>query len=198
MTATATATATVTATPRPSSTPTITLTPTPTASFDKLQLMNAENVVGGVRLNLFLPNVTVPYKLLLRGSEFTCQLEPTLKDHLFCFGLAQIPPGETVAIDFFDPQSNEKVYSGSVYYVGSQTATPQGIYGNTCAKRGEGATCETECRQIPSGGYCVVATCSDACGLYFSVHTCPADLPEDFSSCTEDQWAEARRLYSLP
>jgi hypothetical protein len=197
-TKTVTATATLTVTPSPTSTPTITFTPTPAAAFDQVQLMAAENIVGGVRLNLLLPNVTVAYKLQVRGSEFTCALEPTLKDHLFCLGLAQIQSGQNVTIDFIDPQSNKKIYSANVYYAGFQTATPQGIYGNDCDQRGEGVTCETECRQLPSGGYCVVATCSDACGLYFSVNSCPVDMSEDFSSCTEDQWAEAKRLYSLP
>lgn len=191
---------TATVTPTRTNTPTITPTPTPAAAFEQLQIWAAENLVGGVRINLLLPNVTVPYTLKIRGYDYTCTIEPEVKDHLFCFGLAQIQPGQTVALALLDPQSGAQIYAADVYYTGSYTATPQGIYtNNDCPQRGvDGGNCETECRQLPEGGFCVVATCGDACGLYFSVNSCPANMSEDFSSCTEDQWAEAKRLYSIP
>jgi hypothetical protein len=193
-----TQTVTVTPTPSPSPTETITQTPTPPAAFDQLQILNSEAVVGGVRVTLALPGVSVAYKLLIRGYEYACTLDPQVQDRLFCFGLAQIPPAQTVPLVLQDPVNGEQIYVADVYYTGSFTATPESYASSDCPQRGEGANCEPECRQLPEGGYCVVATCSDACGIYFSVNTCPAEMSMDFNSCTEDQWAEAKLRYSIP
>ena len=57
--------------------------------------------------------------------------------------------------------------------------TPVGWAGNNCPQRGQNVSCETECRIAPDGNPCIVATCTDACGPYFSVHTCP-DMSLEF------------------
>jgi hypothetical protein len=190
--------ATVTLTHTPAASVTITLTPTPAPAFEQVQILAVESVIGGVRVTLQLPNVLSEYKLTLRGYEYKCTLDPQVKDRLFCFGLGQIPAGQKAALVLSDPASGEQVYAADVFYAGFFTSTPQGNASNDCPSRGENAGCETECRQLPEGGYCVVATCTDACGLYFSVNTCPSGMSMDFNSCTEEQWADARLRYSLP
>jgi hypothetical protein len=188
---------TATVTPSPTDTPTITPTPTPAAAFEKMQIMAVEKIVSGVRINLLIPGVTVAYTLKMNGHEYSCSMAPTLQDHLFCVGLADVQPDQTVALELLDPQSGAQVYAAKVYFASYPTAIPAGNAGNDCAQRGQGVSCEVECRHLPAGGYCVVATCTDACGLYRSVQTCPEGMT-DFSSCTEDEWAEAKRINAFP
>jgi hypothetical protein len=192
-----TTTPTVTATLIPSETPTITPTPTPAAAFDQIQIMAVERIVSGVRINLFIPKVSVAYDLKIQGYEYTCGIDAKTKDHLFCVGLADIQPDQTITLELLDPQSGAQVYATQIFYASYPTAIPAGNAGNNCADRGTGVSCEVECRQLPAGGYCVVATCTDACGLYRSVQTCPEGMT-DFTSCTQDEWDEAKRIYGFP
>lgn len=197
---TSTVTATSSPSPSPSASPTSTITPSPTPSavFDQLQILASDSIIGGVRITLALPGVDVPYILRIRGYEYKCVLDPQVKDRLYCVGLAQVPPGQKSNLVLLDPKSGQQVYAAEVFYAGFFTSTPQGYTSNSCPQRGEGANCEPECRQLPEGGYCVVATCTDACGVYFSVNTCPVEMSMDFNSCTEEQWAEAKLRYSIP
>jgi hypothetical protein len=188
---------TASATPAPSATPTITPTPTPAADFAALQIAAVESVLGGVRVNLLLPGVDTAYKLTLNGYDYSCELTDQAKDHLFCFGLAMIQPDQTVSLALLDPASGAQVYTAQILYASFPTAIPEGYANNNCPDRGTGVSCEVECRQLPAGGYCIVATCSDACGLYRSVQTC-AEGMGDFTSCTPEQWDEAKRIYGLP
>jgi hypothetical protein len=189
--------ATATLTPLPTDTPTISPTPTPAADFARIQIAAVENVLSGVRINLLLPGVTVPYNLNINGYDYTCQLAAEAKDHLFCFGLANINPDQNVSLVLLDPQSLAEVYAADIYFASYPTAIPAGNAYNNCPDRGKGVSCEVECRHLPVSGYCIVATCTDACGLYRSVQTCPEGMT-DFSSCTAEEWDEAKRIYSLP
>lgn len=179
-------------------TPTISPTPTPAAAFEQMQIQGVESIVGGVRVNLFLPGVETAYTLRIKDNQYTCTLVPEAKDHLFCLGLALVPEDEPLPVVLLDPASGAKVYASELIFSVPDAVLPAGYTHNWCEQRGEGVNCETECRQLPAGGYCVVATCTDACGLYFSIQTCPNDMSMDFTSCNEEQWAEAKRLYSIP
>lgn len=186
------------ATVTPAATPIPPATPTPSADFAALRIDAVEKTTAGYRINLYLPGVQVEYDLVLSGHPYACTLVAEVPDRLFCNGLAAVTPHEQLPIVLFAPGTKDEAYRGTLRYIPIPTPTPEGYAHNDCPSRGENASCETECRQLPEGGFCVVATCTDACGIYFSVATCPQNMSSDFPSCTEEQWAEARRLYSLP
>jgi hypothetical protein len=198
---------TATPTLAPSTTPDPTSSPSPLpsptlvpAAFDKLQLISISNGIGGVRVIFKIPGVQTAYDVKIRGYNYSCVLDAKAPDRLFCSGLAQPPFDTTLDLVFIDPQTQQTVFSGSTIYSSSlsATSTVQGWGKNNCPDRGTNVSCETECRLLPNGNPCIVSTCSDACGLYFSVDTCPADMSQDFPSCPPDLFAQMKALYSIP
>jgi hypothetical protein len=198
---------TVTPSPAPSATPapthTPTAVPTPTsvpAAFDKLQIISISNGIGGVKVIFRIPGIQVAYQVKIRGYDYNCVLDATAPDRLFCTGLAVPPFDVNLDLTFIDPNSHQTVYTGKTIYSSAlgATATVQGWGKNDCPGRGTNVSCETECRLLPNGNPCIVSTCSDACGLYFSVDTCPADMSMDFPSCPPDLFAEMKARYSIP
>jgi hypothetical protein len=184
-------------TPQPSETPTTSPTPTPSAAFDKIQILAVDNVVGGVQLTIALPGVSVAYKIKVRGYEYTCQLDPKVADRLFCLGLAAQPVGQMPLV-VLDPQSGATVFEGKITYAG---LGPKPVYGqptDKCPVRGEGGNCETECRLLPDGTPCIVATCVDGCGVYRSIETCPQNMDPNFSSCPPDLFDKMKARYNIP
>lgn len=201
---TLTPTAAPSATPAPN-TPTAppTQVPSPTAvpaAFDKLQIISISNGIGGVRVVFRIPGLQTAYQVKIRGYSYNCVLDAKAPDRLFCSGLAQPPFDIPLDLVFSDPQTQQTVFSGSTIYSSSlsATSTVQGWGKNDCPDRGTNVSCETECRLLPNGNPCVVATCSDACGLYFSVDSCPADMSMDFPSCPPELFAQMKALYSIP
>jgi hypothetical protein len=191
---------TSTVTPSPSSTSTITLTPTPAAAFEKFQIISVDNGVGGVNVIIRLPGVTVPYQVKIRGYQYNCELVPTAPDRLFCVGLAAPPFDIALDVIFSDPNTKQVVYTGSAIYASAALYTPtlSDLGKNSCADRGKGLSCETECRLLPDGSACIVSTCTDACGLYSSIQTCPDGMSKDFLSCPPDLFAQMKKRYGIP
>lgn len=166
--------------------------------FEETTLLAVEAISSGYRITIRLPGASLGYDLTLNGNPYRCTLVSEYQDRLFCMGGAAVPSGKPLPAGFLLPGTEVEVWSGTLISLAAVTATPAGYTDTDCPSRGENASCETECRQLPGDTYCVVATCADACGLYFSVNTCPQNMSVNFSSCTADQWAEAKARYSLP
>ncbi len=199
-TATLTASPTVTFTPTFTATFTASPSPTAAAALDQAQVIQINNGIGGYSVVLRIPNLTAPYNLILGGTRYDCQLDAQHPDWLVCWGLARPALDITLTEAFLDPATNQVVFESKVVLSSAvlPTALPEG-YGNTnCPDRGKNISCETECRLDYDGNPCIVATCTDACGLYRSVHSCPQDMPLPSIVCNPDQWAEAKKKYGIP
>lgn len=192
-------------TPSPTLTATAEVSPSPVASatpgvqFDQLEVLAIDNRVGGWIITLALPGVQGEMRLLLGGQTYECSSDPAYPDRLFCQGLARPAYDTPLKIAFQDQASLRILYATTLTIPSALVLppTPAGWGHNACADRGKDVSCETECRIAPDGTPCMVATCTDACGPYFSVHTCP-DMPMDFRSCSPEQWAALKKKYQIP
>ena len=101
---------------------------------------------------------------------------------------------------FLDPATRSPVYQGSTLVPSALFIKPtQKGYANTnCPERGQNVKCETECRIDPNGNPCIMATCVDKCGAYFSVNGCPDHMSLDYPSCNADQWKYMKARYGIP
>ncbi|HCE18337.1 MAG TPA: hypothetical protein DEQ80_10800 [Anaerolinea thermolimosa] len=204
----ATATWTVTPTERPTSTPSPTaspspepsLSPTPTADFDQAEVINLLNGVGGISVVVKIPHLSVAYNMILGGIRYDCHLEEAYPDWLLCWGLARPPLDMPITQAFLDKQTGKVVMERKVVLSSAvlPTALPEGYAQTNCPDRGKNISCETECRVDADGTPCIVATCTDACGLYRSVHSCPADMKLPAVVCSPEQWKEAKAKYGIP
>jgi hypothetical protein len=197
---TSTFTPTLTLVPTLTLTATQTLTATPSAGFDKFQIISVTSGIGGISVIIKLPGVKVAYQVKIRGYDYACVVEAKYPDRLFCTGLATPPFDKPLDVVFIDPQSHETVYTGSTIFSEALFATPLPVLNgkNDCPTRGQGESCEVECRLLPDNSPCIVATCTDSCGLYRSIETCPQDMSKDFASCPPDLFAQMKARYNLP
>lgn len=204
-TATALPSATATQTQQPSATATQTQTaspsasPTPAAAFNQASVLSITNSVGGFQITLKVPGIQGKYDLQMGDNRYACAGDPAVPDRLFCTGLNAPPKDTDLSIVFRLPGTQTVMYSGrlTIPSLALATAMPKGYAETWCADRGTNVRCETECRIAPDGNPCIVATCTDACGPYFAVHTCP-DMDLNFASCSPEQWAQLKALYSIP
>jgi hypothetical protein len=143
-----------------------------------------------------VPGLTAALNIELESHPFTCQMDAAAPETLFCQGLSGPPIEKSIHMIFTDPASGEEVYSGTTYIIRQAvpTATPEGF--GSCPDRGKDLFCEVECR-IYSDVPCIVATCNDACGPYFSIHTCPQDVPND-GICSSELERQMKDKYGLP
>ncbi len=185
--------------PTPSASPAPSASPTPTIAFDQLQVTGVENRLGGWLVSFTLPGVDRSLKLILGGNTYECTFDSQYPDRLFCQGLSKPAYDQQLGFAFSDLQTGDLLYQGNVVLPTALLVppTPVGWAGNDCPQRGQNVSCETECRIAPDGNPCIVATCTDACGPYFSVHTCP-DMSLDFNSCNPEQWAALKKQYQIP
>lgn len=199
LTSTPAPSATVTWTPEPSATFTATVSPTPTVDFSKIVITSISSQVGGYLVILSAPGLKVPYTILLGGHDYKCTVDPQYADKLFCLGLAKPALDTALSLTLTDPQSKQVVYQSKLTIPSALFAgiKHDGYPDTWCADRGKNVTCEVECR-IANGNPCIVASCADACGAYYSVHTCPQDMNMKFSSCSPDQWKQLKSQYGIP
>jgi hypothetical protein len=199
VTPTVTATAAPTVTATATSMPDPTVTSIPQVAFDKLAVLAIDNRVGGWLVTFKLSGAAGALRLTLGGSTFNCVVDKQYPDRLFCQGLSRPPYDTQMPLVFIDPQSGAELYRSTLIIPTALLVapTPAGWSQTSCDQRGKGVSCETECRIAPDGNPCIVATCTDLCGPYFSVHTCP-DMSLDFRSCTPEQWAQLKAQYQIP
>lgn len=193
---------TATATLKPSVTPspTATATATPIANFDRLQVISVDNNPFGSMVHLALPGIRQPLTMKLDGKLYNCRVDEKYPDHFFCQGLSRPALDTTLKLVFIDPVSQVEIYAGSLFILEAWVIppTPVGYLHTSCAERGKNVSCETECRIAPDGSPCIVSTCTDACGPYFAVHSCPDDMPLPSPSCSEEQWVAMKKKYQIP
>lgn len=187
---TAVFTATWTVTPGPTN------TVTPAAQFERSEIISVSGVEGGFLLTLRVPGVDADLNAEMAGRKFQCQYTAEAPDLLFCRGISRPPADQQLDLQFTDPASGAVLYSGLVVLSSLviPTATPVGFA--SCADRGKNLFCEVECR-IYDGNPCIVASCSDACGPYYSIHDCPEDRPND-GICDKDLELQMKIRYGLP
>ncbi len=202
--ATATPTATLTLTPTVTATltqtPTSTLTPTPAPSFEQAKVIELRyQAVGGYQITMVVPAVNAPYNVILGGINFKCSFDEKYPDRLFCFGLAKPPMDQTITLAFLHPDTGKVMYQGKIVLDSRAlpTPVPSGYSQYDCPDRGKNVTCEIECRIAPDGVPCMVATCFDACGPYYSVHTCPEDVSQ-WNMCNDELLREMKSRYNIP
>lgn len=127
-----------------------------------------------------VPGIKENYRLDVSGIAYKCNLYPNLPDRIFCYG-PQLPPYSQVKLSFLPVNGGtDPVYQVDYLIMPfkAPTVDPRTIVAAnplTCPVRGVNVSCETEYR-ILGDGYCIVATCVDTCGYYYSVQTCPPDM----------------------
>ncbi len=185
-----------TATALPSATPTA----APLADFPGLRVVTIESNAFGWMIQFSLPGIKQSLRLLLDGKEYRCAVDERYPDRLFCQGLSKPLVDQSMPLAFVNPENDEEVYRGSLIIPLAFLVppTPVGYLHTACDQRGKNVSCETECRIDPDGNPCIVATCTDACGPYFAVHSCPDDMPLPSPSCTAEQWVMMKKRYQIP
>ena len=193
---TPTATATITNTPTLTLVPSLTLTSTPAALFNKAQVTSLSSPNGVWSIAMKVPGLKGIYNIVIDARKYICKTDARAPETLFCTGDSRPRVEQNIPIAFTDPQSGAEVYSGTTYIINQAvpTETPAGYF--SCANRGKNVSCEVECR-VYSGDPCLVATCSDDCGPYFSIHTCPGDKVND-GICSIELEQQMRKQYGLP
>jgi hypothetical protein len=156
--------------------------------------------VGGWKLSFKVPNLTQVYDVIAAGIPYKCNFLEEYPEKLFCFGLSRPPLDQTISLAFIDPTTNQAVFQEETVFISAMlpTPVPEGYSQYDCAERGTNVTCESECRIAPDGSPCVVSTCYDACGPYFSVNTCPDGVAEWKGMCSDEQWAEQKARLNIP
>ena len=172
---TATRTATATITPTASLTPTVTATPF--GGFESSGFHGVQYSGSRVYLLFTVPGVTEAYHLSVEGHNLACAPSDTYADLLVCEGTQYAPSYGTLDCDFYT-QTHDLIYRGSYYHAVPQTPTPAPPpwvpiwnLSNNCPQRGENVSCETEWRTV-GGVPCMIASCFDQCGHYYSIDNC--------------------------
>ncbi|MEW6180710.1 MAG: hypothetical protein AB1522_12375 [Chloroflexota bacterium] len=193
-------TATPTATPTSLPTPTVTSTPAPLADFSSLRVITLESSPFGWMIQFHLPGIAQPLLLKLDGKEYQCSVDERYAGRLFCQGLSKPAIDQPLPLVFLNAESGAEVYRSTltIPLVFVVPPTPVGYLNTACEQRGQNVSCETECRIDPNGNPCIVATCTDACGPYFAVHSCPDDMPLPSPSCSAEQWVMMKKRYQIP
>jgi hypothetical protein len=186
---TLTSTSTCTVSPAPSATftlpppPTVTESPVPLPDF-----ANARVIVSEVRqpertnmlLGLDIPGLNGVYNLDINSTSgmirFVCQTDLQRPERLWCEGPKLKFAGNEANISFYQVGAKDPVYQG-VYLMLIVDATPMpvGDPDTWCPDRGKNVYCESEWRFNAKGEKCLISSCTDACGYYYSTD-CP-DYP---------------------
>ncbi|MAT41959.1 MAG: hypothetical protein CL609_06430 [Anaerolineaceae bacterium] len=160
-------------TPTFTPTPTITMTATSVALFDQIQILggyyNQENSI----IYLSFPKVDKNYKFVIDQHDYECNIDLEYEDRVNCYGrFLDNQRSKSVLVQVFDPENSQLLFENEVYVpMTIPTPIPVGDASTWCPLRGQNVTCETEWR-TENGEICVVSSCFDACGYYYSEHTC--------------------------
>lgn len=165
-------TATATLAPTATATPTL----TPTAVFAGFRILYSDYQKWGLMLAFYIPGVKQPYDLQVNKVKYSCTLQPNLPDQMFCMG-PEFPQNRKVELAFYAPNATTTPVFKTDYVIAPiKTPTPEGYIppgDANCPVRGINASCETELRgETWPGGPCIVSTCVDSCGYWYSIDTC--------------------------
>jgi hypothetical protein len=157
----------------PSQTPTITTTPTASIQFDKVRIFGLENRSDYSLVILEFPELDHVLGLKINNKPYSCVLDEKLANKLLCSG-APLRIKENVNVKFYDEDMvfENLLFEGSIYVPEPySTPMPLGDPRTWCPLRGTNVFCETEHR-VENGEECWVSSSFDACGYYYSYHTC--------------------------
>ncbi len=192
--------ATFTASPAPTASPTP--PPTPLAQFAAFEILSIENMqVGGVRITLRLPGIGVPLTLGLDARVYDCKTDSSAPDRLFCNGLAMPPLDQQVTAMLTDPANGQTAWTAQTVVRANLVTFPvrRTYFARPeCSELGKNLGCETECRINTNGLPCIVSTCFDVCGAYFSVHTCDPEMNKPFTMCAPEVTEQMKVIYGVP
>jgi len=169
---------TASATLTPSVTPSATKSSTPTPSFAGFSVTYAQYTNYGMLIGFKIPGLKEDYRLMVNTVEYKCQINAKAVDSLYCYG-PQFGQDQTVKLVFYLLNGDSTPLYETSYKVSlliPPTVDPRILMTQapgSCPARGVNITCETEYRNDGKGSYCIVATCNDACGYYYSMDTCP-------------------------
>jgi hypothetical protein len=194
--ATLTITPTLTLTATLTLIPSATYSPTPSPLFDKAQVTSLTTPGDEVKAILRVPGLQQSLDIILGAHRFYCQMDEKVPETLFCTGKSRPHVAQQIALVFVDAETDAEIYTGTTYIINQAVPTATQAGYASCPNRGKNVSCETECR-IYSGDPCLVVTCFDDCGLYYSLHNCPDDRPND-GVCNEDQYREMKEKYGIP
>ena len=154
-------------------TSTITVTPTSAALFDQIQILGGYYNQDNSIIYLSFPKVDKNYKFKMNQYDYECKVDLEYQDRVNCYGRFLDNQRSTNAfVQVYDPTSLELMFEKNVYIpMTIPTALPAGDASTWCPLRGQKISCETEWRS-EEDLTCVVMTCYDACGYYYSEHTC--------------------------
>ena len=164
---------TATTTPLPTLTATITNTPTPTVDFTKFKLTGvSQKPQVSMSLIFTIPGLTTPVQVKVGGSSFYCQVDSKYPNKLFCNGPDLVVDTE-LPVRFIDTDGTTVLHKGVIYIPQSILGPklPDNIDWDLCPQRNTNVTCETENR-LWWNPPCIVSTCYDACGYFYSIDTC--------------------------
>ena len=170
--------ATATSTQTPTATQTVTPSETPRPSFAGFKVDSAEIIGYGMTLRFTVPGISQNFVLKVNNTyEYKCTFDTKTPDKLYCSG-NQFYQGQNVKLSFYSSSGDKTPVfetTWKVALVKTQTPDPRTLAAAapSCPNRGKNVTGEVEYRKL-NGGYCIVATCNDACGYYYSVNTCPS------------------------
>ncbi len=170
------ATASATLTPEPTLTPTITLTPTPLADFTKFKMVSVAKKDYGFQMAIQVPGLQNPTKVVIGTQEYMCIIDPAYPERMFCSG-PEVLLNTNMDIFFYSLADNALLHQGVIYIPSSIFFSyPPGIDWGACPDRGKNVSCETENR-VWFDPPCIVSTCVDACGYFYSIDTCQMSTP---------------------
>lgn len=193
---TPTLTATVTPTATLTLEPSLTVTPTADAMFTKAQVTSVTTPGGIPHVAVRVPGLKTVYNIILDSKKYTCQTDARAPETLFCIGTALPAIAQTIPLVFVNPSDGTPVYSGTTYIINQAvpTPTPAGYF--SCPNRGKNTSCEVECR-LYSGNPCLVVSCFDDCGLYYSFDNCPNGKQNE-GICSEELRNQLLTQYGIP
>lgn len=160
-------------TPTLTITSTITMTPTLAALFDQIQILGGFYNQDNSIIYLSFPKVDKNYKFKIDQYDYECKVDLEYQDRVNCYGrFLDNQKSKSVLVQVFDPADSKLLFEKDVYVpMTIPTPIPSGDASTWCPLRGQNVTCETEWR-TENGEICVVMSCFDACGYYYSEHTC--------------------------
>ncbi|MAT41960.1 MAG: hypothetical protein CL609_06435 [Anaerolineaceae bacterium] len=169
---TATQTLTPTMEPTATSIPTETPVPTEVVNFDAVKIIGVDEYPGYASVIFEFPAISKLYYVKINNSPYNCQIPESTVDRLFCSGEG-MRTGEYADVTFYADENFESEMITTKLYVPAVIPTPLpiGEPSTWCPARGTKISCETEHR-VEFGEECWVQTCFDACGYYYSYHTC--------------------------
>ena len=160
----------------PTHTETVTATQGP--EFSKFNAFSfAKKTTELMMIGIQVPGLKKTLNITVNGKKFICGMDAAYPEKIFCTG-PMLPIEKLLPIQFVSVTGDFVAFEGTITIppVQENSSTPLVNSDNWCPERGKNVTCETENRTWYSPP-CVVSSCFDACGYYYSIDTCQNSTP---------------------